>query len=519
MPHGLLKIGTYLKKNGYQTKLVDCLVPDDKGVVKKKRVELVQVGTGQRSKPDRWGERLAPDMKLFYCFGKDKEELERELQGNGSSDSDDLFTPDEVWITSIMSYWWESTRDVVELCKKLFPKAKIRVGGIYPTLDPRHAAKKLGLDDPLVVPGKRLNLADEVMMARDLIVTGEIPEANDLDLDHDLYADHGYKPKYTILTTSRGCPRDCEYCAAYVLSGRKVTSRDPKSVIAEIRAKYERGVRDFCFYEDNLLMAKKSFKEILTLIRDDKDLKGIELHSPEGLEIRLVDPELAVLMREAGFRRIYLPLESINHKYISEFQRDFYTLKHFEQAVKVFEQAGFTKPQQINVFVLFGLPGEDLQHVYDTAVYAANRTGSVIPMLFAPVPGTPLFEKLQGYIDERGFDFQHLNGKLLPFLEFNRRALKGRYDLTIQDYYDIEAFMFRLNEKVRNSTFRPGNNTTVSKAFRKVFTGYNSVYEAKEQRLYLPDMPADLAVGDSITEYHGSGKSLQVLQEGSAQLL
>src|SRR5215210_72298 len=118
MPHGLLKIGTYLKKNGYQTKLIDCLVPDDKGVVKKKRMSLVQVGTGQRTKPEKWGERLPPDMKMFYCFGKDKEEVERELRGNGSSDGDDLFTPDEVWITSIMSYWWESTRDMVELCKR-----------------------------------------------------------------------------------------------------------------------------------------------------------------------------------------------------------------------------------------------------------------------------------------------------------------------------------------------------------------------------------------------------------------
>src|SRR5205085_435442 len=165
-----------------------------------------------------------------------------------------------------------------------------------------------------------------------------------------------------------------------------------------------------------------------------------------------------------------------------------------------------------------GLPGEDIQHVYDTAVYAANRTGSVIPMLFAPVPGTPLFKKFEGYIEERGFDFEHLNGKLLPFLEFNRRAMRGKYDLTIQDYYDIEAFMFRLNEKVRNSTFRPGNDTRVSTAFRKVFMSYDSIYEERGQPLYFPDIPSTPAVGDSITEYHGSGKSLQVLQEGSAQL-
>lgn len=521
MPHGLLKVATYLKKEkGYQTKLIDCLAPDGNSGLRKKSRELVQVGTKKRWKPGRWGSRLAADVKTVYSFGKDIEELEKEFRGDLFSHAEDSAPPDEVWITSIMSYWWESTRDVISLSKKYFPQAKIRVGGIYPTLDPLHAAAKLGLDNPLIVSGKLFDPLDESVATRDVIVTGEIPAANDLELDHDLYEGGKYRPKYTILTTSRGCPRDCEYCAAYVLSGRRVTSRDPKSVLEEIKDKYERGVRDFCFYEDNLLMAKKSFKEILTLICENKrDLKGIELHSPEGLEIRLVEPDLAVLMREAGFRRVYLPLESINHDYISKFQRDFYTLKHFEQAVKIFEEAGFRNPQQINVFVLFGLPGEDLQHVYDTAVYAANRTGSVIPMLFAPVPGTPLFEKLRAYIEEKDFDLQDLNGKLLPFLEYNQRAMKGRYDLTIQDYYDIEAFMFRLNEKVRNKTFRPGNNTPVSKAFRKVFTSYDRVFEETEQRAYFPELPATLSVGDTITEFHGTGQSLQALQEGSAQLL
>jgi hypothetical protein len=158
--------------------------------------------------------------------------------------------------------------------------------------------------------------------------------------------------------------------------------------------------------------------------------------------------------------------------------------------------------------VLFGLPGEDLQQVYDTAIYAANRTGSVIPMLFAPVPGTPVFEQFKDYIEEMQFDFHHLNGKLLPFLEYNRRVVKGRYDLKIQDMYDIEAFMFRLNEKVRERTFRPGYSTKVSSAFRKVFTSYSSVYGEREHMRYEPDVPIDADINNLITEYHGTGKSL-----------
>jgi radical SAM superfamily enzyme YgiQ (UPF0313 family) len=506
MPHGLLKVATYLRNAGYETRLIDCLASDGKNKLRMRKRELVRVGTRERWIPKPWNARLQPDDKIVYGFGKNVDDLRVELKNHISAGWD----ADEIWITSIMSYWWESTRDVILACKQYYPKAKIRVGGIYPTLAPDHAKTNLGLQMPLVIPGEQLDLKNKGQQSRDLIVTGEIPAANDLPLDLDLYKDAGIAhPSYTILTTSRGCPRDCEYCAAYVLSGRKVRARTVDSVMEEIGAKYEQGVRDFCFYEDNLLMAKKNFQEILQrIIEKKRELRGIELHSPEGLEIRLVDVELAKLMREAGFRRIYLPLESINHDFISRFERDFYDLQHFELAVRAFEQAGFTKPQDINVFVLFGLPGEDLQHVYDTAIYAANRTGSVIPMLFAAVPGTPLFEKLKPYIEEQGFDFQDLNGKLLPFLEYNRREMQGRYDLTVVDYYDIEAFMFRLNEKVREKTFRPGASTRVSQAFRNIFPNYQSILEAKRPRIRQTEEDVRRQAEQLITEYHGSRKAV-----------
>jgi radical SAM superfamily enzyme YgiQ (UPF0313 family) len=508
MPHGLLKVATYLKNAGYETRLIDCLARrDDRHKLRMKKRELVRVGTRERWDAKNSSGKLPSDVKIIYSFGKTVEELREDLSSN-------LFfswTPDEVWISSIMSYWWQSTRDVVLLCQEYYPKAQIRIGGIYPTLAPDHATERLGLPNPLVISGETLDLANQEQMSRHLIVKGEIPAANDLPLNLALYSDAGAPhPDYTILTTSRGCPRDCEYCAAYVLSGRKIRARSVSSVIEEIGAKYEQGVRDFCFYEDNLLMAKKNFKEILQLIIENKrELKGIELHSPEGLEIRLVDAELARLMKEAGFRRVYLPLESINHDFISRFERDFYSLQDFEMAVRAFEQAGFTKPQDINVFVLFGLPGEDLQHVYDTAIYAANRTGSVIPMLFAAVPGTPLFEKLKPYIEEQGFDLQDLNGKLLPFLEYNRRVMHGKYELKAEDYYDIEAFMFRLNQKVREKTFRLGADIRVSNAFRKTFVDYSPVFTNYERRSYVQEQPEQSITAQLITEFHGGSESLK----------
>lgn len=41
-------------------------------------------------------------------FGMNWDVVERELMKHADGAS---FRPDEIWITSIMTYWWESTRD------------------------------------------------------------------------------------------------------------------------------------------------------------------------------------------------------------------------------------------------------------------------------------------------------------------------------------------------------------------------------------------------------------------------
>jgi radical SAM superfamily enzyme YgiQ (UPF0313 family) len=422
---------------------------------------------------------------------------------------ENAFTPDEVWITSIMTYWWESTVDVAALCKKIFPSAQIRIGGIYPTLAPEHLQEKLsekGLSFDIVL-GFDLDLNDQ----RDLVVVGEIHEASWLDLDFDLYYEphlansryyHGpgpgepgyetaisdrryYGPPYAILTSTRGCPFNCAYCAQHAYNlyddervrqalwtderGRRraVRTRGSDLALAEIRDKFHHyGIRQFAFYEDNFLIEKEHFRAVLEGIASDPDLRGnVHLQAPEGIEIRLVDDSLAKLMRAAGFERVYLPLENINAEVIKSWNRSHSNVQMFERAVRNCIDAGFVlRNMQINTFLLFGTPGEDICNVVDSIVFASSRIGSVIPMLFTPVPGSALYTEYSDYLDEMGFDLHHLNGKLFPFLEFNRRHTP---ELTVQDYLDLEALMFRLNAQAVRGTFDVGGESKVSRAFRR----------------------------------------------------
>ena len=131
-----------------------------------------------------------------------------------------------------MTYWWESTRDLIARCRRYFPKAKIILGGIYPTLAPQHAVRD---------------------RKPDLVVTGEVPEANDLWTDLSLY---DQPPSYAIITPGRGCPFNCAYCAQKAINAgmQKVRFRSPDDILAEMKSKADRyGIRDFAFYADFLL--------------------------------------------------------------------------------------------------------------------------------------------------------------------------------------------------------------------------------------------------------------------------
>lgn len=537
-PHGLLKIGKYLKEKGYDTHLIDCLFPNERRLVNKRRKSIINLCSTEPELQyvdfQKKQKKLNPFQRFKYTFGTNLDELEDNLLflaninkispglNKGKSEwiprlfDEEKFIPDEIWITSIMTYWWESTVDVTQLCKKIFPQAKLRIGGIYPTLASEHLNEKLRGKGYLfdIELGCNLDLEDN----RDLIVVGEIPEASWKDLDFDLYFQpvkrnskyyHGspiespdfyntyndkknYGPNYAILTTTRGCPFNCAYCAQHQYNlydnlevkkkvwtdsnGKRVAvrTRGSEIVLDEIRDKFHNyGIRHFAFYEDNFLIEKDHFVAILEGIIKDKYLKGnLHLHAPEGIEIRLIDAHLAKLMFSAGFERVYLPLENINSEVMKSWNRSHSNVMMFEKAVENYLAAGFAlRNMQINAFLLFGTPGEKLKDVVDSIIYASSRIGSVIPMLFTPVPGSSIYNEFSDYLfGEMKFDFQQLNGKLFPFFEYNRRLQPS---LSMQDYIDLESLMFRLNAQAIKGTFDIGGKSRVSNAFRNIIIDRN----------------------------------------------
>lgn len=476
-PYGLVRIAALLKKKCY--KHVDFFdfmeaTPvsgdpsdaDSKRIVSKHRIHCDEsyaenAGPVFRARPyviEKDGKRL----DLFkYHFGKTWDQFEKWAKRKGLH----KHPPHEIYVASVMSYWWESTRDLVARLRHLLGrKPKIIVGGIYPSIAPEHAARYTGAD---------------------VVVAGEVQEANDLWTDLSVY---WKKPTYAIITPSRGCPYNCYYCAARTLNGgvQQVRFRPVDDVFAEMQAKYDRfGIRDFAFYADFLLIRYQD--NLMPLLRKIVAAKlPWRLYAPEGLDTRFLaqSQELCDLLKAAHFQKIYLPVENVDDNVLLSLNRKHVRLQHVLDAAKNIERAGFPmRHNEVNGYCLYGLPDEKIESVVQTALFVSDVIGSVIPMLFAPVPSTQLFEQYRGYYEQRGWcepdgmvrDLHRLNGKLFPFLHMNEGS--------VEDYIDLQRMMFMLNDNYRGQSFNLFGSRAVPSALRTVISSFQTQHSSTRSDL------------------------------------
>jgi hypothetical protein len=467
-PYGLLRIAALLKKYRYhQVDFFDFMEAapisgnladgESKRIVPRHRIHCdesyaEQVGPAVKARPyviEKGGQTF--DFYKHH-FGKPWDEFERWVKAKGLA----KHPPHEIYISSVMSYWWESTRDLVSRLRRLMGrKPKIIIGGIYPSIAPEHAARYLGAD---------------------IIVAGEVHEANDLWTELSVYRK---KPPYAIITPSRGCPYDCHYCAAKTINGgiRQVRFRTVDDIFAEMIDKYERfGIRDFAFYADFLLIRYQ--ENLIPLLKKIVQAKvPWRLYAPEGLDTRFLaqSQELCDLLKASQFQKIYLPVENVNDDILVSLNRKHVKLRHVMEATEKIGRAGFRmRHQGVSGYCLYGLPGEKVSTVVQTALFVSDVIGSVIPMLFAPVPSTELFNRYHDYFQQRGWcerdgtvrDLHLLNGKLFPFLQMNEGS--------ISDYIDLQRLMFMLNESYRSKSFSIFGGGAVAESFRRVITEFQT---------------------------------------------
>ena len=448
-PLGLLYIDALLQRNGYKTCLIDCLDRYHPELLKhqgRRRPKQRRYGTGPFYKEIVEKPEVYKGVKRLYGrYGLTEGIFRKELQAAES--------PDVILITSGMTYWYPGPFRVIQLVREYFPGVPVLLGGIYATLCPEHAREHSGADHVVCGEGEEqaLRLVDELSGHRSPLV----PDQD--DLDSYPWPTYGSLRRldFVPLLTSRGCPYRCSYCASGRLY-RKFRQRSPLDVVEEIDNAYRKmKVKNFVFYDDALLInSPNHIQTILDAVLDRK--MDLSFHTPNGLHTRGIDRELASTFFRSGFKTVRLSFETANTERQIEMGSKV-TNEDLATALDNLRTAGY-ESKELEVYVLAGLPGQPLEEVMESILFAARCGAKVRLALYSPIPGTGEWEK-----GVRLFDFDPGADPLLHNNTFLSSYISAREELSIEQ---LQGFVKIINSAVdQNVNFvRPSD---LSKIFRR----------------------------------------------------
>jgi radical SAM superfamily enzyme YgiQ (UPF0313 family) len=377
-PYGLLRISTFLKNNGFEVDLIDCMDRHDPDMAPYKTKDR-QFGTGEfyhedLAKPEPY--KRVPRKYKRYGFPVDI--FKKKLDG--------LKIPDIILVTSGVSYSFEGVLLAMDLITDRFQSVKTILGGIYATLCPGHAQKHSKAN--LVWQGDINNLFIKALNQYTRSSIEQVPDAKFKELPPD-YSFYPTTP-YAAVKFTQGCPFNCTYCAIKQLCP-SYYQREPAGIIKELEGYKAAGKKSIAFYDDALLYKNFFIKGVLKEIMK-KGMKFV-FHASNGLHASYIDAEAAMLMKQAGFVEPRVSLETTDYE-LQKSTGNKTTTEAFEKAINHLRKAGF-RDSEIGVYILAGLPGQDEESVMADVEYLKDMNLKIKPAVYSPIPGTMEFMKLR----------------------------------------------------------------------------------------------------------------------------
>ena len=213
-------------------------------------------------------------------------------------------------------------------------------------------------------------------------------------------AAHYAKPRFDLISgrdynrvtvqTSRGCPIDCEFCAASLRITSSFQQKPVEAVVEELRAVTKVVRSPFIeFADDNTFVNRKWGKRLL------REIAPLNLNWFTETDVSVAeDAELLDLMREAGCRQILIGLESPTKYGLKGLDPHDWKMRRFDSYLEAIERIQ-SRGISVNGCFVLGLDTQDAgifesvrDFIRDSNLLEAQLT------VLTPFPGTPLYARL-----------------------------------------------------------------------------------------------------------------------------
>ena len=231
----------------------------------------------------------------------------------------DLAWADVVFVSAMIAQK-DSLQEVIARCKAL--GKRVVIGGPYVTT----SAQDLGADHVFLGEAET-TIAEfardlENGIAKPIYQADERPDLSISPLPDFQLIDFQHYSAMSV-QYSRGCPFQCEFCDIIEIYGRKPRTKSNEQIITELDKLFALGWRGMVFIvDDNFIGNKRNVKTLLPALADWSRQHNFPFSFITEASVNLADDgELLDGMRSAGFRRVFLGIETPVEASLKEAQK------------------------------------------------------------------------------------------------------------------------------------------------------------------------------------------------------
>jgi len=204
-----------------------------------------------------------------------------------------------------------------------------------------------------------------------------------------------------VIETSRGCTFDCSFCSIIEMRGRNFHTYNFDRILDDIRDCRDRGARALFIVDDNITLDVKRFAALCQAIVA-AGLHEIE-YAVQATTASIADhgATLAPLMRQAGFRYVFLGIENVLEDDLGFLKASAKNTKH-EKGGRRAGNATLTAIGHLHdndMFVVGGLivgnPGDTRDAIEANLAFARRYVDWPYIQHPTPYPGTPMTKDLR----------------------------------------------------------------------------------------------------------------------------
>jgi len=242
---------------------------------------------------------------------------------------------------------------------------------------------------------------------------------------------------------SRGCPFNCEFCDIVAMYGRVPRVKTPAQMLAELDALVDAGWKSGIFIvDDNFIGHKARVKELLRALIEWRARRKVRLPFITEASLNLVDdPELLELMVAAGFKSVFIGLETPDEQSLAECAKFQNSSRDLVAAVREIQNAGL---QVLGGFIV-GFD-HDSPSIFERQWRFIQDAGVVTAMvgLLNALPQTRLYARLKEEGRLLGESTGNNLDAVLNFIpKLDRETLLTGYRELVQRLYAPQAYYRR----------------------------------------------------------------------------